>query len=168
VDRSIGGWWFALKGRLDPIKEYDMALDRQGSGLTILRMCLGVFFFFQGLGKYRWFVDSSILTGQFNEWGDAVAPGSISRWYLDQIAVPGASIFARLVPLGEMISGLALLVGFWTPLFAFLTFFMVLNFAIASGVIFRYSYLTNGYGLPVLGGTLALALGGIRLPWSIK
>jgi hypothetical protein len=39
---------------------------------------------------------------------------------------------------------------------------------VASGVIFRYSYLTNGYGLPVLGGTLALAIGGIRLRWSVR
>ena len=145
-----------------------MALDRQGTGLTILRICLGAFFFFQGLGKYRWFFDSSILTAQLTEWGDAVAPGSISRWYLDEVALPGVVVFARLVPLGEMVSGVALLVGFWTPIFAFLAFVMVVNFAVASGVIFRYSYLTNGYGLPVLGGTLALTFGGRRLPWSVK
>ena len=37
-----------------------------------------------------------------------------------------------------------------------------------AGYIFKYSYLTNGYGLPVLGGTLALALGGARLPFSLR
>jgi hypothetical protein len=47
-----------------------------------------------------------------------------------------------------------------------LTLLMVLNFHIASDVIFQYSYLTNAYGLPVLGGLLALALGGTRLPLS--
>jgi uncharacterized membrane protein YphA (DoxX/SURF4 family) len=67
--------------------------------------------------------------------------------------------FARLVPLGELSAGVALIAGFWTPLFAFVAFFMALNFQIASGAIFRYSFLTSGYGLPVLGSTLALAIG---------
>jgi hypothetical protein len=41
-------------------------------------------------------------------------------------------------------------------------FFMALNFQFASGALFRYSFLTSGYGLPVLGSTLALALSGLR------
>ena len=65
-------------------------------------------------------------------------------------------------------SGLALVTGFWTPLFAFVAFFMALNFQIASGALFKSSFLTSGYGLPVLGATLALAIGGVRLPWSIR
>jgi hypothetical protein len=39
---------------------------------------------------------------------------------------------------------------------------MALNFHVASGALFQYSFLTNGYGLPVLGSTLALALAGSR------
>jgi hypothetical protein len=34
--------------------------------------------------------------------------------------------------------------------------------------MFTYGYLTNGYGLPVIGGLLALALGGASLPLSVK
>jgi len=145
-----------------------MTIDRQGTGLVVTRVCLGVFLLFQGLGKYEWFADTSILAGRFQEWMDVVAPGSISRWYLDRIALPGLSIFARLVPLGEIASGLALIVGFCTPICAFIAFFMVLNFAVASGLIFTYSYLTNGYGLPVIGSTLGLVIGGVRLPWSVR
>jgi hypothetical protein len=44
----------------------------------------------------------------------------------------------------------------------------VLNFHFASGELFRYEFLTNAYGLPVLGGLVALALGGGRLPWSVS
>jgi uncharacterized membrane protein YphA (DoxX/SURF4 family) len=127
-----------------------------------------VFFLFQGLSKLRWFVDPSILLGQFRDWHDAVPAGSISARYLDQIAIPFAGLFARLVPIGEISCGLAMIGGLWTPVAAFVAFFMVLNFAVAAGYIFKYSYLTNGYGLPVLGGTLALALGGVRLPFSLK
>jgi uncharacterized membrane protein YphA (DoxX/SURF4 family) len=88
--------------------------------------------------------------------------------YLQRVAIPGVAIFARLVPLGELTSGIALVLGLWTPLFAFVAFFMALNFQFASGALFKYSFLTSGYGLPVLGSTLALAVGGVRLPWSIR
>src|SRR5689334_22175235 len=143
-----------------------MAIDRKATGLTILRVAIGLFFVFEGLGKLRWFTDTSILASQLAGWSNSVASDSTSAWYLQHLALPGVRLFARLVPLGELTSGAALILGFWTPLFAFVAFFMALNFQIASGAVFRYSFFTSGYGLPVLGSTLALALGGSRLPWS--
>ncbi len=145
-----------------------MALDRQGTGLAILRISIGIFFVFESFLKIRWIADSSMLANQFASFSSGVAPGSVAAWYLHRIAIPGVTVFARLVPLGEFITGVALVLGFWTPLFAFVGFFMALNFQIANGALFRYSFLTSGYGLPVLGSTLALALGGVRLPWSIR
>ncbi len=145
-----------------------MAIDRQGTGLAIVRVCIGAFFVAEGLSKYRWFTDTSILAGRFSGWLAAAPPDSWSRWYLEHVAIPGTASFARLVPLGEIGSGLALVVGFWTPLFAFIAFAMALNFHIAGGTLFRYSFLTNGFGLPVLGPTLGLAMGGVRLPWSLR
>jgi uncharacterized membrane protein YphA (DoxX/SURF4 family) len=144
-----------------------MALDRQGTGLTILRICIGVFFLFEGIGKIGWLTDTSILTGQLAGWAQAVPAASWSHAYLERVATPYAPYFARAVPLGEMVSGLALVAGFWTPFFALVAFFMAFNFQFASGALFKYSILTSGYGLPVLGSTLALAVGGVRLPWSI-
>jgi uncharacterized membrane protein YphA (DoxX/SURF4 family) len=145
-----------------------MAIDRQGTGLTILRICIGIFFIFEGLGKVRWFTDPSMLAGQLDGWLHAVPAGSLSHLYLQRVAIPGVAIFARLVPLGEITSGAAIVLGFGTPLFAFVAFFMALNFQFASRALFQYSFLTSGYGLPVLGATLALAVGGVRLPWSIR
>jgi uncharacterized membrane protein YphA (DoxX/SURF4 family) len=145
-----------------------MATDRQAGGLTILRICLGVFFIFEGLGKIRWFAHPSILGDQLHAWLGSVPAGSLSHAYLERFAIPGVSTLARLVPLGEMTSGVALLLGVWTPLFAAIAFFMAFNFEFASGLIFSYAFLTNGYALPVLGSTLALAVGGVRLPWSIR
>jgi len=145
-----------------------MAVDRQGTGLAIVRVALGVFFIAEGLTKYRWFLNTSILASRFNEWLQAAAPGSVSRWYLGHVAMPGLAFFARLVPLGEICSGIALVLGFWTPLFAFIAFFMAVNYQVASGAIFKLSFLTSGYGLPVLGSMLGLALGGVRLPLSVR
>ncbi|HZT75105.1 MAG TPA: DoxX family protein [Vicinamibacterales bacterium] len=143
-------------------------MDRRGAGLAVLRICLGIFFVFEGLGKIRWFTSPGLLANQLNGWASAVPPASWSGRYLASVALPYSTYFARLVPLGELVSGAALVLGIWTPLFAFIAFFMALNFEFASGVLFKYAWLTNPYGLPVLGGTLALALGGTRLPWSLR
>ncbi|HZR22784.1 MAG TPA: DoxX family protein [Vicinamibacterales bacterium] len=144
-----------------------MAIDRRGTGLTLLRVCLGVFFLFEGLSKVRWFGNSALLTNQLSGWADTAGAASWSGRYLSAVAIPYATYFARLVPLGEITCGIAMIIGVWTPLFAFIAFFMALNFQFASAALFKYSFLTSGYGLPVLGGTLALAIGGTRLPWSI-
>jgi uncharacterized membrane protein YphA (DoxX/SURF4 family) len=145
-----------------------MTIDRQSAGLAILRISIGIFFLSEGLTKIRWFTNTSILAGQLASWSSAAAPGSVAHWYLARIAVPWAGYFARLVPLGEISCGVALILGWWTPVCAFLAFFMALNFQIAGDAIFKTSFFTSGYGLPVLGSTLALALGGVRLPWSVR
>ena len=145
-----------------------MALDRQGTGLSILRILMGVFFLFEGASKFRWFVDASILASQLGGWHQSAAPGSFVATYLERFAIPGVQIFARLVPIGEFSCGLALILGVWTPLFASVLFLMALNFQFASGNLLKYAFLTSGYGLPVLGSTLALAIGGVKLKWSLK
>ena len=136
------------------------------AGLRVLSMFLGVFLIFEGLGKLAWFTDSGPLTGALQGWLKEAAP--TSRWYLETFAIPGIPMFARLVPLGELVGGAALVAGFWSRVAALAAFLMVLNFHIASGAIFQYRFLTNGFGLPVLGGLLALAIGGSRLPWSVR
>src|SRR6266550_933944 len=113
-----------------------MAIDRQGTGLTILRIGIGVFFLFEGIGKIPWLTNPSILAGQLTAWSQAVPAASWSHLYLERVALPYVSYFTRMVPLGEMISGAALIAGFWTPFFALVAFFMALNFEFASGALF--------------------------------
>jgi uncharacterized membrane protein YphA (DoxX/SURF4 family) len=145
-----------------------MAFDRQSTGLTLLRILLGIFFLLQGLGNLPLLLNASPLLQQFVAWQHSVPAGSISAQYLQRVAVPFAAVLARMVPLGEIGVGLAMIAGFWTSVFAFIAFVMVVNFHIASGAIFTYGLLTNPYGLPVLGGTLALTIGGNRLPLSAR
>lgn len=137
------------------------------NGLRILAVMLGVFFLVTGAAKFAWFADSGILAERFERWSNG-APPSV-RWYIETVAVPGIPLFARLVPIAEMTTGLALLAGFWTRLAAGLAFAMVLNFHFASGLLHRgWEIALDAAVLPVLGGLLAVAIGGARLPFSVS
>ena len=143
-----------------------MAASPQARGLRALSILLGVFFLFEGLGKIGWFTDTTPLTNQLQGYLE-----NANRWnrsYLESVCLPYAPIFGRLVPLGELATGLALLTGFLPRYAAAAALLMVLNFHFAGGLLFQYSVLTNGYALPVYGGLLALILGGVGLPLSLK
>ncbi len=133
--------------------------------LRVLSVVMGVFLISMGLDKIDWFMDSTILTRRFQQWHGTVRP--LARWYLDTIAIPGAPVFARVVPIAELAAGTALILGIRVRLAAALALLMVINFHVASDDIFRYSYLMNAYGPPVLGSLLTLAIGGVRLPFSV-
>ena len=135
-------------------------------GLRVLAVLLGVFFLAEAAGKFRWLMDSTLLEKQLQGYLTTAPP--LTRWYLETVAMPGVPAFARIVMFGELATGLALLGGVWIRLAAALAFVMVLNFHVASGALFSYSFLSNGYGLPVLGGLLALAIGGRNLPMSLS
>ena len=135
-------------------------------GLRVLSLFMGAFLISMAFGKLGWFTDSSFLVAELRDWwGSAPA---LSRWYIDTVAMPGAPLFARLVLFGELASGAALVAGFRVRLAAGIALLMVLNFHVAMSVIFHWAYLANGYGLPVVGGLAALALGARRLPFSIS
>ena len=137
----------------------------QAAGLMIVRLGAGIYLFFIGLHKISWLLDSTPLANQLSSWLSQSTP--VSRWYLERI-MPGTPLFARLVPIGEMLGGLALVAGFWTRLAAGCAFLMVLNFQLAQGAMFHVAYLTDATGLPYLGALLGLTIGGGRLPLSIS
>ena len=125
---------------------------------------MGVFLLFMGLDKLDWFLNGRLLTQQLQEWrGNA---GPVARWYLETIALPGAPVFARVVPAAELAASAALILGVGVRPAAVLALLMVINFHIAADVMFRYDYLWNAYGPPVLGALAALAVGGRYLPFS--
>ena len=135
------------------------------NGLRLLSIILGIFLISMGLGKLDWAADSSLLENELrNWWGPAPA---ISKLYIDWFAMPLHPVLARLVLLGELTTGLALVAGYRLRLAALTALFMILNFHFAMGLLFSSAYLTNGYALPVVGGLAAVAVGGGRLPYSL-
>lgn len=134
--------------------------------LRVVAFMLGLFFIFNGIDKLSWFTDSGILAARLDGWRANAAPST--RWYIETVAMPGLPLFARLVPLAELSTGAALVVGFWTRLAAVLALLMVANFHVARGFIYDSEFLIDGTGFPVLGGLVALAIGGSRLPLSVS
>ena len=131
----------------------------QAAALVLLRVLLGVFMFFFGLDKASWLLDATPLSTQLSSWLLDAPPAS--RWYLERI-IPGAPVFARAVPLGAMLGGLALALGIWTRIAAAMSLVVVLSLQLGAGSMFRYAYLMDASGLPLVGGLLALIIGGDR------
>lgn len=135
-------------------------------GLRVLAVALGVFFLFTGVGTLAWLTDSGPLSQRFDEWLKGATPAA--RWYIETLAVPGVPLFARLVPLAALATGGALLLGCWTRLVASIALVMMLNVHFVAGSFSQWEFLRDGTGLPLLGGLLALAIGGSRLPFSVS
>jgi uncharacterized membrane protein YphA (DoxX/SURF4 family) len=125
--------------------------------LALLRILLGVFMFFFGLDKAPWLLDATPLAAQLSAWLLDAPP--VSRWYLERM-IPGAPVFARVIPLAAMVGGIALAAGFWARIAAAVSLVVVLSLQLAAGSMFRYGYLIDASGLPLAGSLLALVIGG--------
>jgi len=84
-------------------------MSREKIALLAVRIALGVFFIFEGWDKLPWMTNPGLLATALQKWADTGVP--ISRSYIETILIPGVSVFARLVFLGEVATGLALLSG---------------------------------------------------------
>ena len=131
----------------------------QTFALMLLRVCLGVFMFAFGFERASWLMDATPLSTQLASWLVDATPAG--RWYLERV-IPGAPVFARAVPLGAMVSGIALALGFWTRIAAVLSLVVVLSLQLGAGSMFKLTYLMDAGGLPVVGGLLAVMIGGER------
>jgi uncharacterized membrane protein YphA (DoxX/SURF4 family) len=145
------------------------AATAPGAGIALRCLAIGIGIFFIGMcsSKVAWFTNSDILLQKLQMIFLPKAP-SIVRWYLETVCIPGAPLFARLVPLGELAAGLALIFGFWTRMAATAAFLMVLNFHFATSAFWSVDFLRDGTGFPLLAGLLALAIAGSRLPFSVS
>ena len=129
----------------------------QAAALVLLRIFLGVFMFFFGLDKAPWLLDATPLAAQLSSW--LLNAPDAGRWYLERI-IPGAPVFARVIPLAAILAGIALAAGFWARIAAAVSLVVVLSLQLAAGSMFRYAYLMDASGLPLVGGLIALMIGG--------
>jgi uncharacterized membrane protein YphA (DoxX/SURF4 family) len=133
--------------------------------LRVVSICVGVFFLGMGVNKLGWIAQPELLTDRLVRWVPDAA--MYARWYLETIAIPGGSVFARLVPLAELATATCLIAGVRIRVVAAAAFFMVVNFHLATSAFSSWAFVRDGTGLPVMGALFALALAGDALPWCV-
>lgn len=118
------------------------------------------------LNKLDWFGHPDVLAQHLQRWLPTASP--YARTYLQDVAIPGAPVFARLVPLGEFLTALAMFSGVFTNVAAGAAVLMVLNFHLATSAVSSPEYLRDAQGFPMIAALLALAIAGGRLPYSLR
>jgi len=134
--------------------------------LRVVAFGVGVFFLAMSYNKRQWLGDPAQLTERFQLWLPSVSP--YAQLYLKYVAIPGGSVFARLVPIAEFLTALSMLTGVYTNVAAVMALLMILNFHVATGALSSSEFLRDATGPPMFAALIALAIGGRHLPYSLR
>lgn len=102
--------------------------------LSILRIYVGYYLFFQGIGKFQRNFPKGDWIGR--QIGD-LASLDLYPWYktfLQNYVVPHSELFGYLVMIGEIAVGVCLLLGLFTRLSAAIGLFMMVNYCLGPGM----------------------------------
>ena len=103
--------------------------------LSILRIYVGYYLFFQGTGKFQRNFPKGDWIGR--QIGD-IANLDLHPWYktfLQHYVVPHSQMFGYLVMIGEIAVGVCLLLGLFTRLSALVGLVMLLNYYLGPGTV---------------------------------
>jgi uncharacterized membrane protein YphA (DoxX/SURF4 family) len=141
-------------------------VDSTRLALRIVTLGLGVFFLFMSLNKVDWLTNPDLLAQRFHRWLPNAA--WYAQPYLRFVAIPGVEAFARLVPIGEFCTAVAMLAGVYTNVAAAAALFMILNFHVATSSFSSWEFLRDGTGPPLVAALVALAVVKGPLPYSLR
>jgi thiosulfate dehydrogenase [quinone] large subunit len=121
---------------------------------AFFRIAIGLFFLAQGLNKLDWYSSSEFLRTSLDRY--AQSPPALTSFYQKHVAYPGIEAWSRMIPTGEMLIGVALILGLLTQPTLVITMLLVLNFHLANGNLFSTQFLSNPYALVLLSSLVAL------------
>ena len=101
--------------------------------LAVLRIYVGYYLFFQGIGKFQRNFPKGDWIGR--QIGD-IASLDLYPWYkgfLQRYVVPHSELFGYLIMIGEIAVGAGLLLGLFTRLSALVGLFMLANYYLGPG-----------------------------------
>ncbi|HTY10455.1 MAG TPA: DoxX family protein [Bacteroidota bacterium] len=116
--------------------------------VAFLRIAIGVFFIAQGLNKLNWYTTSEFLRTSLDRYAQNPPPAAL--WYQQHVAYPGIEAWSRMIPTGEMLIGVALVLGLLTRAALIAAIALVVNYQLTSGTLFAFSFFANPYALVVL------------------
>jgi uncharacterized membrane protein YphA (DoxX/SURF4 family) len=126
--------------------------------ILILRLAIAGLFLSIGFDKYHeeWLTTSEHLASSLNHYQQSA--GSAQLTYLQQVAIPYAGVWSKLIVTGECLLGASLLLGFLVRCSTALGMFMVLNFHAANGNLFSLNFFGSPWAAPLIAGLLVLFL----------
>ncbi len=122
--------------------------------IAFLRIAIGIFFVAQGLNKLEWYTTSEFLRTSIDRYSLNAAP--VSAWYQKHVAYPGIEAWARMIPTGEMLVGIALVLGLLTRAALISALALVLNYHLTNGTLFTTAFFSNPYAFVILSCLLFL------------
>ena len=122
--------------------------------IAFLRIVVGLFFLGQGINKLDWYASSEFLRTSLDRYAQN-AP-SFTLWYQNHVAYPGIEVWARMIPTGEMLIGIALILGLLTAPTLFVALALVLNYHLANGSLFSNGLIYNPFGLLLISNLIVL------------
>ena len=121
---------------------------------AFFRIAIGLFFLAQGLNKLDWYSSSELLRTSLDRY--AQNPPALTSFYQTHVAYPGIEAWSRMIPTGEMLIGVALLLGLLTQPTLIIAMVMVINFHLANGNLFSTQFFYNPYALVLLAALIIL------------
>ena len=121
---------------------------------AFFRIAVGLFFLAQGLNKLDWYSSSDFLRTSLDRY--AQSPPALTSFYQKHVAYPGIEAWSRMIPTGEMLIGVALILGLLTQPTLIIAMMLVLNFHLANGNLFSTQFFSNPYALVLLSSLVVL------------
>jgi uncharacterized membrane protein YphA (DoxX/SURF4 family) len=115
--------------------------------ILILRLAIAGLFLYEGIGKINdgWHGSPAPLMEDLTSFQKKAT--GLQLAYLDQVAIPYAGIWSRLITLGETATGISMLLGLFVRLSSVTAILMVLNLHAANGTLFS----VRAFGSPWAG-----------------
>jgi len=130
--------------------------------ILVLRFALAGLFLYVGITKINagWLVSPESLLGALNGYKEHAA--GLEHSYIENVAIPYASMWSKLMALGETAIGISMLFGLLVRLSSLFGIFMVLNYHFVNGNLLSLSFFGNPWAVLVLAAfaVLFLARGG--------
>ena len=121
---------------------------------AFFRIAIGLFFLAQGLNKLEWYSSSEFLRTSLDRY--AVSPPALTSFYQTHVAYPGIEAWSRMIPTGEMLIGVALILGLLTQPTLIIAILLVLNLHLANGNLFSTQFISNPFALVLLSSLIVL------------
>ncbi len=121
---------------------------------AFFRIAIGLFFLAQGLNKLDWYSSSEFLRTSLDRY--AQSPPALSSFYQKHIAYPGIEAWSRMIPTGEMLIGVALILGLLTQPTLIIALLLVLNYHLTNGNLFSTQFFFNPYALVLLSSLVVI------------